>query len=245
MVQALEGVSWVISTEWRAKWQYLVFSFVLANMTFFCLFVSLAIMSTNGDSFHSENESVIFKSHKNLEQSIWRNGMTNGTEISRKFQIFGKKDNRLSIYLILYRKFRLNRLRSLNLENMSGSNFDWSMKTMVPWRSWQKWHEGTPGTNLFACWQLAADHPCQGTFVTQRAVRTLKVSMAFLPRFFRMSETSWREKNLSSQRDTASVKSELRWQDRYTSLLWFYEGIGTLGMISTDLFHFVLRAWLK
>ena len=34
--------------------------------------------------------------------------MTNGTESSRKFQISGKKDNRLSIYLILYQKFRLN-----------------------------------------------------------------------------------------------------------------------------------------
>ena len=37
--------------------------------------------------------------------------MTNGTENSRIFQISGKKDNRLSIYLTLYRKFRLNRSR--------------------------------------------------------------------------------------------------------------------------------------
>ena len=44
----------------------------------------------------------------------------------------GEKDNRLSIYLILYRKFRLNRSRPLNLGNTSGSNFDLSMETMVP-----------------------------------------------------------------------------------------------------------------
>ena len=75
--------------------------------------------------------------------------------------------------------------RPYNLENTSGRNFDWSMKTMVPWRSWQKGHEETPTTNLFACGQLATDHPCQGTFVTQRAVRTFNVSMAFWPRIFR------------------------------------------------------------
>ena len=109
--------------------------------------------------------------------------MTNGTENSRNFQISGKKDNRLSTYLILYRKFRLNRSRPKNLENTSCRNFDWSMETMVPWRSWQKGHEETPTTNLFACGQLAADHPCQGTFVTQCAVRTFNVSMAFWPRF--------------------------------------------------------------
>ena len=33
----------------------------------------------------------------------------------------------------------------------------------------------------------------------------------------------------------------MRWKDRYSSLLWFYEGIETLGMISTDLFRFTLR----
>ena len=33
----------------------------------------------------------------------------------------GKKNNRLSIYLILYRKFRSNRSRPLNLENTYGS----------------------------------------------------------------------------------------------------------------------------
>ena len=58
--------------------------------------------------------------------------MTNGTENFRNFQISGKKDNRLSVYLILYRKFRLNRSRPQNLENTSGNNFDWLMETMVP-----------------------------------------------------------------------------------------------------------------
>ena len=46
------------------------------------------------------------------------------------FQISGKKGNRLSIYLILCRKFRLN-------------------SPVVT-------HEGDPGTNLFACGQLHA-----------------------------------------------------------------------------------------
>ena len=71
------------------------------------------------------------------------------------------------------------------------------LETMVPWWSWQKWHEGTPGTNLFPYRQLGADHPCQWTFVTQRAVRTFKVSMVFLPRFFRnvsqSSELTWKK----------------------------------------------------
>ena len=81
---------------------------------------------------YSENASVIFKSRKKLGLSIWRNGMTNGTENSRNFHISGKKDNRLSTYLTLYRKFRLNRSRPLDLGNTSGSNFDLSMETMVP-----------------------------------------------------------------------------------------------------------------
>ena len=85
--------------------------------------------------------------------------MTNGKENSRNFQISGKKDNRLSIYLILCRKFRLN-------------------SPVVT-------HEEAPGTNLFACacWPLFP--PCQGISVIQRAVRTFNVSMAFWPRIFR------------------------------------------------------------
>ena len=43
---------------------------------------------------------------------------------------FRETDNRLSTYLILYRKFRL--IAPLNLENTSGRKFDWSMETMVP-----------------------------------------------------------------------------------------------------------------
>ena len=47
---------------------------------------------------------------------------------------------------------------------MCSSNFDWSIEIMDPGRSLQKEHEETPGTNLFAGRQLAADHPCQGDF---------------------------------------------------------------------------------
>ena len=59
------------------------------------------------------------------------------------------------------------------------------------WKQWsldgldKKETRRPPRTNLFACGQLAADHPCQGTFVTQRAVRTFNVSMAFWPIIFR------------------------------------------------------------
>ena len=53
------------------------------------------------------------------------------------------------------------------------------------------------------------------------------------------------EENLFSKRDKALIESELRCKDRYTSVLSFYEGTETLGMISTDLFRFALRAWLR
>ena len=53
--------------------------------------------------------SVKFEWNKNIQLvDILSQGMTNGTENSQNFKISGKKDNRLSIYLILYRKFRLN-----------------------------------------------------------------------------------------------------------------------------------------
>ena len=91
------------------------------------------------------------------------------------------------------------------------------METMVPWRSWQKGHEETPGTNLFACGQVAADHPCQETFVTQRAVRTFKVSMAFLPRFVR------------------NLRSELTWKKIFLEQTWYggfyWVGVGLAGQV--------------
>ena len=34
------------------------------------------------------------------------------------------------------------------------------------------------------------------------------------------------KENLSRKHDTASIESVLRWQDRYTSLLLFFEGNG-------------------
>ena len=68
------------------------------------------------------------------------------------------------------------------------------------------------------------------------------VLAAHLSKFQKRADS---KENLSSKRDTASIESEMRWKDRYSSLLWFYEGIGTLGMISTDLFRFTLRAWLN
>ena len=159
--------------------------------------------------------------------------MTNGTENSRNFQISGKKDNRSSIYLILYRKFRLKspvviligRWKQCSLDDLDKKDTRRPREQIcLPVDNWP----------LFP--------PSQETFVTQRAVRAFNVSMAFWPRVFRnfRSELTWR-KSFYSKRDTASIESELRWQDRYASLLWFYEGIGT----STDLFRFVLRAWLK
>ena len=89
-----------------------------------------------------------------------------------------------------------NRSRSLNLVYTPGSNFDLSIETMVPWRSSQKGHEETPRTNLSVPvdnWPLFP--PCKGAFVTQRAVRTFNVSMAFWPRVFRnfRSEPTWKK----------------------------------------------------
>lgn len=68
------------------------------------------------------------------------------------------------------------------------------------------------------------------------------VLAALLSKFQKRAEL---KRNLSSKRDMASDDSEMRWKNRYSSLLWFCGGIETLGMISTDLFLLVLRAWLK
>ena len=123
--------------------------------------------------------------------------MTNRTENSRSFQIFGKKDNTLSIYLILYRKFRLNRSHPLNLGATSGSNFDLSME-FKQWSLDGLHKKDTTRPREQIClpvdnWPLFP--PCQGTFVTQRSVRTFNVSMAFWPRVFRnfRSEPTWKK----------------------------------------------------
>ena len=66
-----------------------------------------------------------FEWNKNIQLvDILSQGMTNGTENSRNFQISRKKDNRLSIYLILYRKFRLNSLVVILIGRWKQWSFD-------------------------------------------------------------------------------------------------------------------------
>ena len=103
--------------------------------------------------------------------------MTNGTENSRNFQISGKKDDRLSIYLILYRKFRFNSRVVILIGRWKQWSFDCLDKkdTRRP-----REQICLPVDNCM----LAAVPPGQGTFVTQRAVRTFNVSMALWPRIF-------------------------------------------------------------
>ena len=122
--------------------------------------------------------------------------MTNGKENSRNFQISGKKDNRLSIYLILCRKFRLN-------------------SPVVT-------HEEAPGTNLFGCGQLHAGRcsPVPGNFCYPACCSNVQCVHGVLAAHLSKSQkrVDLKEK-LSSKRDTASIESEVHWQDRYPSLL--------------------------
>ena len=107
-------------------------------------------------------------------------------------------------------------------------------------------NEGTPGTNLFACGQLAAVSPMPRNFCYPACCPSVQcvhgVLAAGLSKFQKQADL---KENLSSKRDTASIESEMRWKKSYLPLLWSYEGIGTPGMISTDLFRFVFRTWLK
>ena len=77
---------------------------------------------------------------------------------------------------------------------------------------------GDPG-NKSVCLSTT-DHPCQGTFVTQRAVRTFKVYVHGVPGavLSKCQKRADLKENLSSKRDTASIV-ELRWKDRNSSVL--------------------------
>ena len=97
------------------------------------------------------------------------------------------KTGSLSYIWAVLAKIQQNRYESAPLIFVNTSRSDW--------QSWQKGHEGTPGTNLIACRQLATDHLSQGTFVTQCALRTFNVSTAHLPGIFRnfRSELTWKK----------------------------------------------------
>ena len=103
---------------------------------------------------------------------------------------------------------------------MYSSNFDWSIEIMDPGWSLQKEHEETPGTNCFAGRQLVADYPCQGDFRYSACflnVQCVHGGLVEVPSKFQKRADS--KERLSSKRDTAVIDSELRWKDRYTSLL--------------------------
>ena len=103
---------------------------------------------------------------------------------------------------------------------MYSSNFDWSIEIMDPGRSLQKEHEETPGTNWFAGRQLAADYPCQGDFRYPACFSNVQcVHGGLVELLSKFQRRAGSKENLSSKRDTAVIDSELRWKDRYTSLL--------------------------
>ena len=80
---------------------------VSRNFTFLALF--LTRHANFSFYWNCHNGFFKFEWNKNIQLvDILSQGMTNRTENSRNFQISGKKDDRLSIYLILYWKFRLN-----------------------------------------------------------------------------------------------------------------------------------------
>ena len=123
--------------------------------------------------------------------------MTNGKENSRNFQISGKKDNRLSIYLILCRKFRLN-----------------SPVVLA--------HGEAPETNQLACGQLHAGRcsPVPGNFNYPACCSNFQCVHGVLAAHLSKSQKrADLKENLSSKRDTVSIESELHWQDRYASVL--------------------------
>ena len=181
-----------------------------------------------------------FEWNKNIQLvDILSLGMTNGTENSRNFQISGKKDNRLSIYLILHWKFRLNSPVVI----LNGRWKQWSFHGL------DKKDTRRPREQICLpvdkC-MLAAVPPVPDNFCYPVCCSNVQcVNGVLAAHLSKSQKRADLKENLSSKRDTASIESEVHWQDRYASLLCFYEGIGTLGMISTDLFRFVLRAWLK
>ena len=100
------------------------------------------------------------------------------------------------------------------------SNFDWSIEIMDPGRSLQKEHEEIPGTNWFAGRQLAAGYPCQGDFRYPACFSNVQcVHGGLVEILSKLQKRAGSKENLSSKRDTAVIDSELRWKDRYTSLL--------------------------
>ena len=136
--------------------------------------------------------------------------MTNGTENSRNFQISGKKDYRLSIYVILYGKFRLNSLVVILI--VDGNN---GLSTVLTKRT-----RGGPG-NKSVCLcvdncMLAAVPPVPGNLCYPACCSNVQCVHGDLSKSQRRADL---KENLSSKRDTASIESELHWQDRYASLL--------------------------
>ena len=134
--------------------------------------------------------------------------MTNGVGNSRNFQISGEKDNGLSIYVILYRKFRLNSLVVILI--VDGNNGLLAVLT--------KRTRGGPG-NKSVC-LLAAVPPVPGNFCYPACCSNVQCVHGVLAAHLSKSQKrADLKENLSSKRDMALIGSELHWQDSYASLL--------------------------
>ena len=118
--------------------------------------------------------------------------MTNEMGNSRNFQISGKKDSRLSIYLILNRKFRLNSPVVILIGRWKQWSFD----------GLDKKDTRRPGEQI--C--LPVDN-CMLAAVCVHGVLAAHL--------LKSQKRADLKENLSSKRDTASIESELHWQDGY------------------------------
>ena len=134
--------------------------------------------------------------------------MTNGTENSLNFQISGKKDNRLSIYLIRYRKFRLNSPVVILIGRWKQWSFDGLDKkdTRRP-----RDQICLPVDNCM----LAAVPPVPGNFCYPACYSNVQCVHGVLAAHLSKSQKRAEKENLSSKRDMASIESEVHWQDRY------------------------------
>ena len=165
--------------------------------------------------------------------------MTNGTENSRNFQKFPGKRTTGCPYIWF-----------------CTGNLGWIDRALKIWKTrpvviligrWKQWSldglykKDTRRPREQIC--LPVDNWPLTTRARESNVQCVRgVLAAHLSKFQKRADL---KENLSNKRDMASIESEMRWKDRYSSLRWFYEGIGTLGMISPDLFRFTLPAWLK
>ena len=145
-----------------------------------------------------------FEWNKNIQLvDILSQDMTNGTENSRNFQISGKKDNRLSINLILYRKFRLNSPVVILIGRWKQWSFDGldEKDTRRP-----REQICLPVDNCM----LAAVPPVPWNFCYPTCCSNVQCVHGVLAAHLSKSQKPANlKKNLCSKRDMASIESEL------------------------------------